>query len=150
MREEERRETKCGRLAMPRHPLHDLYTGNTALASDSTPFAPLFLPFPLLSCRKTTSATSLQRVRCITFGGFLQGPLGSTYCSSSMMATVNTVLAPEMHVGIKSEAGRQLRQRFDFYDFNTSAGKSWLKPWNRTKYVPAEKGSKKLWSCSDL
>lgn len=121
MREEERRETKCGRLAMPRHPLHDLYTGNTALASDSTPFAPLFLPFPLLSCRETTSATSLQRVRCITFGGFLQGSLGSTHRSSSM-AIVDTVLAPEMHVSIKSEAGGQLRHRFDLYDFNISAG----------------------------
>lgn len=82
---------------MPRHPLHDLYMGNAALAPHSTP---LFLPFPLLSCRETTSATSLQRVRCITFGGFLHGPLGSMHRSSPAMAAVDTVLAPEMHVGV--------------------------------------------------
>jgi len=38
------------------------------------------------------------------------------------MLAVDTVLASEMRLGIKSEARRQLRHRFDLYDFNTSAG----------------------------
>lgn len=91
------REEERERLAMPRHPLHDLYMGNAALAPHSTP---LLLPFPLLSCREITSATSLQRVRCITFGGFLHGPLGSMRRSSPVTPAVDTVLAPKMHVGV--------------------------------------------------
>lgn len=108
------REEERGRLAVPRHPLHDLYMGNTALAPRSTP---LFLPFPLLSCRETTSATSLQRVRCITFGGFLQGPLGSMRRSSPAMAAGR----------YRSRAGNtcgcikswETVHHFDPYDFNT-------------------------------
>lgn len=40
-REEERRKKGRERLAMPRHPLHDLYTGNAALTPHGTPFPSL-------------------------------------------------------------------------------------------------------------
>lgn len=125
---------------MPRHPLHDLYMGNAALAPHSTP---LLLPFPLLSCREITSATSLQRVRCITFGGFLHGPLGSMRRSSPVTPAVDTVLAPKMHVGVsKPKLG-------DILSILTLSLVS--KVWSHgITQVSIEEGSTKLWSRSDL
>jgi len=57
---------------MPRHPSHDLYTSNAALAADGTPLA-LSSLLPLWKRRE--SATSVRR---IVFGQVLQGPLGSS------------------------------------------------------------------------
>lgn len=98
----------------------------TRATPPSRPMVHRSLALPLFSSlvtlRDDVSATSLQCVWCMTFGGFLQGSLGSTHHSSPAMLGVDTVLAPEMRVGIKSEARRQLRHRFDLYDFNTSAG----------------------------
>lgn len=80
----------------------------------------------------TASATSLQRVRCITFGGFLQGPpLGSTPRRIALRRWQPSILFSRRKCTWVSKAKPgDSYDRFDLYDFNTSAGlsiKTWLK-----------------------